>query len=58
MPDLSSLSRQELHDLRLELTNALLNPGIEFDIVGHQGKADEQLYKDTIVQIKSILGDD
>lgn len=58
MQDLSKLSRHELHDMRLELTHALLNPGIEFDLVGEQGKADEQLYKDTIEQIKSILGDD
>jgi hypothetical protein len=52
--DLSTLSRQELHDYRLELRQALLEPGGE----GVYSEESRQLYFSRIQQIKEILGDD
>jgi hypothetical protein len=52
--DLSTLSRHQLHDYRLELTHALLHPEGE----GVYSEESRDLYISKIKQIKAILGDD
>jgi phosphatidate phosphatase APP1 len=42
--DVTTLTEQQAHDYRQELVQALLNPGIEFDLVGGEGERDEKLY--------------
>jgi hypothetical protein len=52
--DLSTLSRHELHVYRLELRQALLEPGGE----GVYSEASRALYWNKIQAIKELLGDD
>jgi hypothetical protein len=49
--DVTTLTQQQAHDYRQELIQALLNPGIEFDLVGGEGERDEKLYA---AQLKAV----
>jgi hypothetical protein len=52
--DLTTLTRQQLHDYRLELRHALTWPGGE----GVNSEADKAAYEEQIEKIKVLLGED
>jgi hypothetical protein len=58
MVNLAALTREQLHEYRLELTHAVINPGLEYDLLGDQTDANRKAYIERIEQIKNLLGDD
>ena len=55
MVDITALSRYEAAEYRRELIHAIYHPGIEFDMVGAQGKIDHDAYKRQIAKLDTYL---
>jgi hypothetical protein len=55
MTDITQLSRYQAAEYRRELLHALANPGLEFDMVGDQGKIDADAYKRKIAELDIYL---
>lgn len=53
--DVTTLTQEQAHNYRQELIQALLNPGIEFDLVGGEGERDEKLYADQLLKVDEYL---
>lgn len=53
--DVTTLTQKQAHDYRQELIQALLNPGIEFDLVGGEGERDEKLYASQLKKVDEHL---
>jgi hypothetical protein len=55
MVDVTALSQQEAAEYRRELLHAIHHPGIEFDMVGAQGKIDHDAYKRQVAKLDIYL---
>lgn len=55
MVDVTKLSREQASDYRRELLHAIYHPGIEFDMVGEQGKIDHDAYKRKVAELDTYL---
>ena len=53
--DVTTLNQHDASEYRQELMRALHNPGIEFDIVGEEGKTDRQMYHDKLKEVDAYL---
>lgn len=53
--DVTTLTQYEASTYRRELIHAIRSPGMEFDMVGEMGEADEKFYKKKLEEVDTYL---
>lgn len=53
--DVRSLTQHDAAEYRRELLHAIHNPGIEFDLVGGQGRSDMEAYWKKVKEVEDYL---